>query len=189
MGHAGKNMSVQKSRDRNSPKAAHVLIAAKLASFAQSKKVLLDSLRDMYERGPKNEPFDAEKSWNSLTHIARGYLWIVQARGNRIPFAVRVKRLQQLAQAIGRARELVDKAKRDTVRSDLFRGWCAEANILIDEESVLRPVYDKIEDVVANLGTLERAARRAAKDIRTVRGRPKGTEVLPPGCVPALARI
>jgi hypothetical protein len=67
-------MSVHKPGHRLSLQAERALIAKKLVSFAHSKNVVLDLLHDMYKRAPKTERFDADKSWNSLTHIADGYL-------------------------------------------------------------------------------------------------------------------
>jgi hypothetical protein len=70
----GESMSVQKPRDRNSTNAAHARTAQKLASFAQSKKVLLQVLRDMYSRGPNTRPFNVDKARDSLMRIANEYL-------------------------------------------------------------------------------------------------------------------
>jgi hypothetical protein len=166
----------------------------KLASFERHKTVLLHNLRGIYERGPKTEPFDADKAWDSLTRIADEYLRVVQVRGDRVPVAVRVKRLEQIAKALGRARVLLDKAKQDTVRNDLIRGWCAEAKILpgsviTKDGSPLALVYDEVAGMPARVKKLEMAARRAAKDMHTTRGRPKGKVVLPGECVRALAKV
>jgi hypothetical protein len=102
--------------------------------------------------------------------------------------------LEQIAKALGRARVLLDKAKQDTVRNDLIRGWRAEAKILpgsviTKDGSPLALVYDEVTRMPARVKMLEKAALRAAKDMRTERGRPKGTVVLPRGCVHALARV
>jgi hypothetical protein len=174
-----------------SPQAAKAS-AAKLTSFAQHKTQLLAILRATYQRGPKTKSFNAKSAWQELIRIAGFYFKDVEFRRGAVPAARRVKRLRQIAKALGRARTLVD----ETVGSDLFRGWCAVGNIFpasvilnSDGSSVLTRVADKIEDVLANLSTLERAAHRAADDIRTGRGRPKGTAVLPLDCLRALAAL
>jgi hypothetical protein len=192
-------MSVYERRGKNtiwrmeivSRKAARAPIAGKLTSFAKHKKALLDNLRAMYERGLKSEPFDPDKSWCSLTQVAELYFWWLVMKEETVPVADRVKRLRQIAEALGRARGLIDKA----VGNDLFRGWCAEAGIapavygLTEQGSILTRVADELENAVANLSTLERAAHRAAHDMRPSRGRPKGTIVLPLDCISGLARV
>src|ERR1700730_8536646 len=166
--------------------------AAKLTSFAQHKTELLGILRATYQRGTMTKSFNANKSWEELTRIAGFYFKDVEFRRGAVPATRRVKRLRQIAKALGRARILVD----ETVGSDLFRGWCAAGNISpasvilnSDGSSVLTRVADEIEDVLANLSTLERVAHRAADDIRTGRGRPKGTAVLRLDCLRALAAL
>jgi hypothetical protein len=175
-----------------SPQAPQASIAAKLTSFAAHKTELLGILRATYQRGTMTKSFNANKSWEELTRIAEFYFKEAEFRQKAVPVARRIKRLRQIANALGRAGNLIDK----TVGGDLFKGWCAEANIRAtsyiftgEAGSVLTRVADKIEDAVANLSALERAARRAGDDMRPSRGRPKGTVVLPPDCVRALAAV
>jgi hypothetical protein len=192
-------MSAHKSRPKNtiwpiefvSPQAAKAS-AAKLSSFAQHKRALLANLSNIYQRRPNTKPFAANKAWHELTRIAEFYFKEAEFRRKAVPVARRVQRLRQIANALGRAGNLIDK----TVGGDLFKGWCAEANIratsyiLTDEGwSALARVADTLEDTVANLSSLERAARRAVDDMRPGRGRPKGTVVLPTDCVRALAAV
>jgi hypothetical protein len=108
-----------------------------------------------------------------------------------MPVAVCIKRLDQIANALGRARVLLDTAKQDTVSSELFRGWCAEANLSFATDSTedLSRAYEEVACMPARVKMLEMAARRAAKDMRPVRGRPKGPTVLPQFCVEALAKV
>jgi hypothetical protein len=173
-----------------SPQAANAS-AAKLTSFAKHKTELLAILRATYQRGPKTKPFDANKAWQELIWIAEFYFKEAEFRRRAVPVSRRVERLRQIASSLIRARNLIDK----TVGADLIKGWCAEANIPPDryilnrEGSVLTRVADQIEDVVANLSTLARAAHRATVDIRPERGRPKGTVVLPSDCIRALAAV
>jgi hypothetical protein len=193
-------MSIPKSRPKNiiwpiefvSHQKAQASIRAKLTSFAQHKTALLKNLRALHQHELKTEPFEANKAWHELTRIAEFYFKEAEFRRKAVPVARRVQRLRQIANALGRARNLIDK----TVGGDLFRAWCAEADISpasaiinSDGSSVLTRVADKIEDAVANLSALERAARRAGDDMRPGRGRPKGTVVLPTDCVRSLAAL
>jgi hypothetical protein len=196
-------MSVDKPRRKNTiwhiefvtTKAAQAPIAAKLASFAQHKTVLLDNLYQAYERGLKSEPFDPDSSWRKLSRIAEEYFWDTVMKDETMPTADRSKRLRQLAKFAGQTRELVNKAMRDDVGYDLFRGWCAEANIstasVVQNRnfSVLTDIADEIERVAAILATLEAAASGAAVDLRSGRGRPKETAVLPRRYIYALAHV
>jgi hypothetical protein len=175
-------------------KEAQAPIEAKLASFTKHKTSLLDYLRNTYERGPQSETFE-EETWGRLIKIAEGYFWEISMREGSMPVAERVKRLRQLAKVAGRARDLVERAMRDDVGSDLFRGRCAEAQISAAslaqkrDWSVLGSIADEIENAVLVLTTVESAARRAAVDLRSGRGRPKGSAVLTRHSVYALARV
>src|ERR1700730_3851697 len=125
-------MSVHRPRRRDtiwpiefvSPQAAKAS-AARLTSFAQHKRALLANLSNIYQRRPNTKPFAANKAWHELTRIAEFFFKEAEFRQKAVPVARRIKRLRQIAKALGRARNLVD----NTVGSDLFRGWCAEANI------------------------------------------------------------
>jgi hypothetical protein len=185
-----KIMSINKSRRRSSPqKTPQAQLAAKLASFYQNKNVLLDILRNVHERGPRTGPFDAKTAWNSLTQIAD--LYLRQMRRRKLPVAVCIKRLNQIANALGRARVLLDRAKQDTVITELYGGWYAQANLSYATSSTadFSRAYEEVASMPARVKKLEMAARRAAKNMRPVRGRPKGPTVLPQFCVEALAKV
>jgi hypothetical protein len=185
-----KIMSINKTRPRSSPqKTTQARLAAKLASFSDSKNVLLDILRNVHDGGPRTEPFDAKKAWNSLTQLAD--LHLRQMRRRKMPVAVCIKRLDQIANALGRARVLLDRAKQDTVSSELYGGWYAEANLSYATSSTedLSRAYEEVASIPAIIERLEMAARRASKNMRPVRGRPKGTMILPRFCVEALAKV
>jgi hypothetical protein len=108
-----------------------------------------------------------------------------------MPLAICIKRLDQIADALGRARVLLDRAKKDTVSSELFRGWYAEANLSYTTDSTedFSRAYEEVASIPAIIERLEMAARRASKNLRPVRGRPKGTMILPQYCVEALAKV
>jgi hypothetical protein len=110
-----------------------------------------------------------------------------------MPIAERLKRLRQLAKVAGQARQLVDNATRDDVGDDIFKAWCAEANIslasIIRDMKLVGRIADEIQKIIPALATIETAARRAAVDLHSRRGRPKGTEILPRECIWALAKV
>src|SRR6266581_3687536 len=115
--------------DRTREHPTHPLSAAELTAFAQHKNVLLDNLRAAHRRGPMCQPFDANRTWGALTRAARWYFRRPTIKRATVLPARRVERLRDLARALGRARNMAQKAMQDDVGIDLFRGWCAEANI------------------------------------------------------------
>ena len=164
-----------------------VAARAGLVEFNHHKKALLTILRNVYMLGLKSVPFDANKSWHRLVRLAHFYFWRETMKQETMPAADRVKRLRELAKALGRARGMADKAMQDDVGNDLFRAWVAGTNIPLasvvgvndDGQSVLVCIADEIKKEVASLATLEKVARRAANEAHKGRGRPKGASVLP----------
>jgi hypothetical protein len=159
---------------------------AGLVEFNHHKKALLTILRNVYMHG-KPVPFDADKSWHRLIRLAHFYFGLEKMKQETMPAADRVKRLRELAKALGRARGMADEAMQDDVGNDLFRAWVAEIKIPPvsvvgvndDGQSVLVCIADEIKKVVASLAIFETAARRAANEAHKGRGRPKGASVLP----------
>jgi hypothetical protein len=157
---------------------------AQLPDFERHKRDLLDILRKVHGGGPKkSEPFDGVDAWHALVRCATWYFKRSIAEHKRLLPARRVERLLDLASALDRARRLTDNARQDHVGVDLFRGWCAEANIPVDSKQIMNDdgesaVLDEITAAVACLTTLEAAARRAARDIPTKAGPPRGTGIL-----------
>jgi hypothetical protein len=88
-------------------------IDAGLAAFEQHKISLLEHLQNVYQLGPKSEPFDAEKSWRGLTSLAGLYFWRARLKQDTVPAAHRVERLRDLARTLGRARRQAKMAMRD----------------------------------------------------------------------------
>jgi hypothetical protein len=167
-------------------------IDASTDAFGRHKPALLNHLQQGYERGPKSKPFDAEKSWRGLDRIAWMYFWHEGERRRTAPAADRVRRLRQLAKALGRARRLVEKATQDDVGNDLFSAWC-DANVRYDIDPTppltLVRIDDEFEKVIASLPALEIAALRAADEITKKDGRPRGTALLRWDFVEVLAKI
>jgi hypothetical protein len=178
---------------REAPQAP---FAAELAAFERHKKTLLDILRKVHGGGPKSEPFDEEDSWRALTHAAIWYFRRPEIKQKTMLAARRVARLDDLAKALGRARHEANKAMQDDVGWDLFRGWCAEANtspawavLNADGSSVLTPIANQFKKVVAGLTALEAAVSRAARDVPTNAGPPRGAGTLPMDDIIALQEV
>jgi hypothetical protein len=157
--------------------------AAQLDAFKRHKDTLLDILRKVHADGPKSERFDEDDAWRYLVRAAVTYLKRPIIQQKTVRPARRSERLHDLAKSLGEARDMACKALRDEVGIDLFRGWCAEANIpegsprrIDDDGNSL--VADEIMSAVAGLATLEAAAKRAARDVPTRAGAPKGTGIL-----------
>ena len=197
-------MSVDKPRHRNAmwdtgivqAAAAKALVAADLAAFERHKKALLENLRKVCERGHKSKPFDADKSWDHLTILAKSFFGraIIKQETMTILPARRVERLRDLAKALGRARSMVNKAMQDDVGRDLFDAWYdISAASGIGSNGGGRPVpfflADEFEEVVAGLTTLEKAARKAADRWRTKSGSREGSGRLPPRYIKKLERV
>jgi hypothetical protein len=78
-------------------------------AFERHKEALLDTLSDLYERGPNFRPFDLDKSWRRLTRLAQAYF----LRQAITPAAEREAKLRKCAAALGDARDLVEQVMQD----------------------------------------------------------------------------
>jgi hypothetical protein len=170
--------------------AVKAAIGTSLTAFEKHKEALLGMLRDLHERGPKSEPFDADKTWHDLTLLAAIYFWRGRVRQERMPAADCIKRLRAIARALGRARRLADK--QDDVRGALFSAWYDD-NVRYDtvptEPLMLVRIEDEFDKVVAGLSAMETLAHRAADDLRKKGGRPKGAAVLQKDDIEGLAGV
>jgi hypothetical protein len=161
-----------------------------LTAFDRHQEALLTILRNDYERGPRAEPFDANRSWRGLTSLAGTYLWEGRAKKELMPAAEQVARLRELEKIFGKARVTIDKAMQDDVGAALCTSWWEGTSEYAEAgERFVDLLYidREFEKVVASLAALETAAIRAASNGPTGRGRPKGTAILPRGYIEALA--
>ena len=161
---------------------------AEFVKFERHTKKLLDHLRSAYKAGPKFRPFDADYLSLSLRGAASWYFQRKKFQQKTILPARRKERLRDLAKALGRARREADKAMQDDVGWGLFGGWCAEANITPASAEPSR-IFAEIKEAAAGLATLEAAAIRAARDVHTKRGPPRGTGILSQGDILSLAAL
>jgi hypothetical protein len=177
--------------------AAKALVAADLAAFERHKKALLENLRKVCERGHKSKPFDADKSWDQITLLAKLFflraIKIKQETVTILP-ARRIERLRDIAKALGRARSMVNKAQQDDVGHDLFDAWndiSAASGIGSNGGGRAVPFFlaDEFEEVVAGLTTLEKAACKAADWWHTKPGPREGAGRLPPRYIKKLEEV
>jgi hypothetical protein len=193
-------MNINKPRRKNTlwhmevqtREEAYAAVAADLSAFNQCKKTLLDSLYSAYERGPKSEPFDEEKSWLDLLRLANSYFWGKVMRQETLSPSKSFNQLLKLAKALHRAHDL---AMQEGIGGDLFKAWFAENKVPLasathfkDGQSVLTLVADELKKAVAGLATLETAAfaAAAANAVPPKSGRPP---LLPSQCIEGLARV
>jgi hypothetical protein len=177
-------------------------IEAGLVKFEEHKTALITILRIAHNRDPKSEPFNEVKTWRSLTSCAHTYHWEAIVKQETIPVADRVSRLGNLANALGKARELTDKAMQDDqVCNDLFWAWCEGANEPLQRivrknkrtfTLVQAPQEAAFNNLVMGIAALETVALKAKTEVegkKSGKGRPKSTSVLPPGHILALANV
>src|SRR4029079_645869 len=154
-----------------------------LARFQRQKhqQSILNILCKVHGSASTSSPFDAEKAWRYLIGLADYYFRLTKR--DLKPAAVRREWLRKMASALERTRGLVQETLLDA-GDDLFYAWWGGPSD--EHEAALGPgpfepafrkelaTFDKI------LGSLTTAACRAANDMQTTQGRPKGiTTVLP----------
>jgi hypothetical protein len=169
-------------------------INAGLSTFQLHKKDFLDILSNAYERGSKSEPFDADNTWRSLTSVASHYFHRELVKQKAMKPADRQAKLQDLAKTLKRASDTIREALQSDVGNDLISAWwdadATRASLPFgnDGQSDFVDLHF-FEKTSALLAALETVALRAADDVVTKRGRPKGTAILPWDFIATLAVI
>ena len=156
------------------------IIEAGLAKFEQQKhkQAILNILSEVRENAATPSPFDAENTWRYVIGFAEYYFWMVTGGESMAP-AVRRRRLETVASALEQAHVLVHETLENEAGADLFYAWWGGPSdpdadgVCLGQSHFERPFRKQ----VAVLATLAEAAHRAAKDVRTSDGRPKGTGV------------
>lgn len=168
---------------------------ARLSTFEQHKKDLLDILSNAYESGPKSEPFDSKNTWGSLTSLASHYFHRELVKQKAMKPADRQAKLQDLAKTLRRAHDSIRKTLQSDVGNDLTSAWwdadATRASLPFGNDDQSLDVVDLyfFEKTAAVLAALETVALRAAAEVVTKRGRPKGTAILPWDFIATLAFI
>ena len=93
-----------------------------LKAFERHKKELLNVLSNAYERGPKSEPFDADKTWRHLTSVGSHYFHREWLKKKATKPADRQARLRDIAKALRLAHETISEAMQSDVGNDLPLG-------------------------------------------------------------------
>jgi hypothetical protein len=83
-----------------SKKDADAPIAKQLAAFEEHKRALLDTLQKARKIDPNSQPFDADKSCEDITHLARLYFWGRVMEQNALSTRETIKRLHRLSRAL-----------------------------------------------------------------------------------------
>lgn len=147
--------------------ACEAAIEAGLTTFEQHKDRLVAILHNEYERGPKSEPFDAERAWGHLQSLASQYFWWKRVARQARPARDRSKRLRKIARALGRACYLINEAKKDALIEHLYSAWCDQNvrnDVVPEGPLVLVRFSDEFDKVLVALSTLEAATLRALED-------------------------
>lgn len=168
-------------------------LGALIAKFCGHGEVLLSPLRDAYDRGPKAQPFDADKASTDIAALA--YLYYARERVKReaMSAADREARCRAIADALRTARNKIEEAMTNPdLANDLTWAWWEGTSEYVDTagQSVdLLYIEREFEKVVKGLAALQAGAIRAAGDAHKGRGRPRGTSVLPQSYIIALAGL
>ena len=161
---------------------------------SDTRRDLLDIISNAYERGPKSEPFDADYTWRNLTSVASHYFHreLVEAKCDEPG--------RSSGEIAGSGKDI--KARSDSIRealqsdvgNDLISAWwdadATRASLPFGNEGQSDFVdLQFFEKTGALLAALEAVALRAADEVVTKRGRPKGTAILPSDFIATLAVI
>lgn len=190
--HWGGTLQTYKREPDAKTQSNKAAIDAGVAAFETHEENLVAVLRNEWHRGPKTEPFDAERTWRRLTFLAGTYFWRERVGREVLPAADRSKRLRKIAEIFGEACRLFNEAEQDDLINDLYSAWC-DQNIRYDADLekklegpfVLVRFSDEFDNVVANLSSLKAAASKARDDVVHPRGRPRGS-ILAPNVIDAL---
>ena len=168
-------------------------IEEQLTKFCQHKEVLLSHLENAYDRGPKAEPFDKDKSWSQIERLAYIQCYAQRINQQAMGAAERRTRYREIADVLTRARSMIEDAMRSPdLADDLIGSWWhgtteyAEAGGRFVD---LLYIEREFEKVTKGLAALEEAAARASDGAQQGPGRPRGSSVLLPAYIRPLADL
>jgi hypothetical protein len=153
-------------------------IEERLTEFRKDKEVLLSLLQNAYDRGPKAEPFDKDRSWSQLESVAFIQHSVEKIKRETMGAVERKARLGKLAEALTRARSTMEDAMRSPdLAADLIDSWGgATEYVEAGGDLVYIDIESEIKKVMEGIAVLEEAATRAISSAQTATGRPsKGT--------------
>jgi hypothetical protein len=172
--------------DREAFQAA---IEERLTEFRKHKEDLLSELQKAYERGPKTEPFDKDKLWSEVELVARVQHAVEKIKRETMGAAQRKARLGKLAEALTRARSLIeDVIETSDLAADLIDSWGGATEYTeAGGDLIYIDIEGEINKVLKGITELEEAATRASSSAQTATGRPSKEDT--PGYIYSLAKL
>jgi len=163
---------------------------AAVTGLGEHKELLLDHLRKTYDRGPKANPFDAEKAWRQIEVTAQLYLvrnMLVEER-KRTKVNVAQRYYRKIADTLKAAHALIAEAQRsDYLSVDLAHEWETTADRSSPVDQLVR-IKDEFNAWLASLDAFAKRMREVSDELRQGPGRP-GISRLPHNFVHALAVV
>jgi hypothetical protein len=155
--------------------------------------VLLSHLENAYDRSPKAEPFDKDKSWSQIETVAYIHYYMQRIGQQAMSAAERRTRHREIADVLTRARSMIDDAMRSPdLADDLIGSWW-QGTTEYEEAGGrfvdLLYIEREFEKVTKGLAALEEAAVRASNGAQLEPGRPRGSSVLLSAYIRPLADV
>jgi hypothetical protein len=168
------------------------IIESSLAQFDSHKEKLIEILRKAHGAA-KPTPFNADLAWSRIQGLAHQYYAREQVKRWGMSAADREARCRKIAEALGRARGMIDKAiDTPALANDLICGWWEGTSEFSDAAGGFVDslhIQHEFEKALESLTALHTGAVRAASGAHKGRGRPRGSAVLPPDYIDALALV
>jgi hypothetical protein len=164
-----------------------------LTKFREHKEVLLSHLENAYDRSPKAEPFDKDKSWSQIETLAYIQYYTHRIGQQAMGAGERRTRHREIADVLTRARSMIEDAMRSPdLADDLIGSWwhgTTEYEEAGGRFVDLLYIEREFEKVTKGLAVLEEAAVRASNGAQQGPGRPRGSSVLWPAYIRPLADL
>jgi hypothetical protein len=170
-----------------------VAIREQLTKFREHKEVLLSHLENAYDRSPKAEPFDKDKSWSQIETVAYIHYCERRIRQQAMGAGERRTRHREIADVLTRARSMIEDAMRSPdLADDLIWSWWQGTTEYAEADGRfvdLLYIELEFEKVTKGLAALEDAAVRACNEAQQGPGRPRGSSVLLSAYIRPLAEL
>jgi hypothetical protein len=138
-------------------------IKEQLTKFREHKEVLLSHLENAYDRSPKAEPFDKDKSWSQIETVAYIHYSERRIRQQAMGAGERRTRHREIADVLTRARSMIEDAMRSPdLADDLIGSWWQGTTEYAEAGGRFVDLKREFEKVTKGLAVLEEAAVRAS---------------------------
>jgi hypothetical protein len=166
-------------------------VEEQLTKFREHKEVLLSHLENAYDRSPKAEPFDKDKSWSQIEMLAHFQYAYTRLKQQGIRAGERRTRYREIADVLTRARSMIEDAMLSPdLADDLIDSWEGPTEYVeAGGDLVYIDIEGEIEKVMKGLAALEKAAAQAVSGTQRNPGRPRGSSVLSPAYIRPLADL